>query len=494
MKISSYIKLRGKNSGLSNVFGTSIIATCLKLKVEYLVILFFLCRLIGITNPPLELSHNWRQVTGLMVARNFYEIESNVFKPRTDETQGKTGIIGMEFPALNALHYLLAKIFSYQHWYGRIINLLISSLGLLFFYKLIVISDFTEQHARYAFFLLAASIWFSFSRKMMPDTFCVSLMFIAIFTVFKYIHTNNAFYILAFIVLSTLAALSKIPAAMYLVLVIPICMAYPCSRYQRLLLVFSMLIPIAAVGFWYFYWNPKLAFEYGNWYNSGRSLHTGFTELKSHIHLVAQRFYFDAFCGYTGFLMSVTGIVLVVYNKFRKALITVMFIAVMFLIYILKSGYFFYHHNYYIIPFVPVLAFLAAYPLTLITSQRLTVFCISCIALEGILNQQHDFFIKPSETYKLQAEQIMNRMSQKQDLIAVAGSLNPQVLYFSHRKGWVCTNSQLTDKTFIRQLVLHHCKYILVNLHEEKPQNSNTIPFNVCFKNADFMVLSCDTL
>ena len=134
-------------------------------KIEYAVVLFFLCRLIGITNPPLELSHNWRQVTGLMVARNFYENECNVFKPCTDETQGKSGIIGMEFPALNALHYLVAKICSYQHWYGRIINLFISSLGLLFFYKLIVISGFTEQHARYAFFLLAVSIWFSFQEK-----------------------------------------------------------------------------------------------------------------------------------------------------------------------------------------------------------------------------------------------------------------------------------------------------------------------------------------
>ena len=45
------------------------------LKIEYVIGLFFLIRLIGITNPPLEIAHNWRQVTGLMVARNYLEID-----------------------------------------------------------------------------------------------------------------------------------------------------------------------------------------------------------------------------------------------------------------------------------------------------------------------------------------------------------------------------------------------------------------------------------
>ncbi|MFZ9576093.1 MAG: hypothetical protein ACO291_04280 [Bacteroidia bacterium] len=463
-------------------------------KIEYAVVLFFLCRLIGITNPPLELSHNWRQVTGLMVARNFYENECNVFKPCTDETQGKSGIIGMEFPALNALHYLVAKICFYQHWYGRIINLFISSLGLLFFYKLIVISGFTEQHARYAFFFLAVSIWFSFSRKMMPDTFCVSLMLIAIFMIFKYIHTNNVYYILAFIALSTLAALSKIPAAMYLILVLPICIAHSCTGNQRLLLMFSMAIPLAAVGFWYFYWNPKLALEYGNWYNSGRSLQTGFTELTSHLNQAAQRFYFDAFSGYAGFLMCITGIILMVYKRFRKALITVILLASIFLVYILKSGYFFYHHNYYIIPFVPVLAFIAAYALTCITSKRIVVTCIIIICIEGILNQQHDFFIKPGEYYKLQAESVMNSVSIQSDKIAVLGSENPQVLYFSHRKGWVCTENHILDKAYWRNLYRNQCKFILVNMHEVSSQHISQLPFKTCYKNLDFTVLQCDSL
>ena len=70
-------------------------------RIEFWIVLFFIIRLIGITNAPLEIAHNWRQVTGLMVARNFLEVDSAIFYPRIDDTQGGTGIIGMEFPLLN---------------------------------------------------------------------------------------------------------------------------------------------------------------------------------------------------------------------------------------------------------------------------------------------------------------------------------------------------------------------------------------------------------
>lgn len=463
-------------------------------KIEYVIVFFFIIRLIGITNPPLELSHNWRQVTGLMVARNFYENHFDMFKPCTDETQGKTGVIGMEFPLLNALHYGFAKVFGYQHWYGRLINLIISSLGILFFYKLIVISGFTEQHARYAVFLLAASIWFSFSRKMMPDTFCISIMIIAIFMALKYLNTQNVLYLAAFIILSTLAALSKIPAAMYLILLFPVCFVYSKSTYQRLLLLCAISIPLLAVWFWYFYWNPKLALTYGNWYNSGRSLQIGFLELISHLKLLAERFYFDAFSGYLGFILSLAGLLLLVYNRFRKALFAVMLLTLVFCIYMIKSGYFFYHHNYYIIPFVPVLAFTGAYALTCITSKRIVVTCITFICIEGILNQQHDFFIKPGEYYKLQAESVMNTVSIQSDKIAVLGSENPQVLYFSHRKGWVCTQNQILDKAYWRYLYRNTCKFVLVNTHEVSSEHILQLPFKTCYKNSDFTVLKCDSL
>ena len=47
--------------------------------IRFWLIFFFIIRLISITNPPLEILHNWRQTTVTMVARNFLEINSNIF-------------------------------------------------------------------------------------------------------------------------------------------------------------------------------------------------------------------------------------------------------------------------------------------------------------------------------------------------------------------------------------------------------------------------------
>ena len=104
---------------------------------RFWIALFFIVRLFGISDPPLEAAHNWRQVTVNMVARNFLETDSNIFYPRIDICGEKTGITGMEFPLLNYLIFLFSKLFGYTHWYGRLINLFVSSFGVYYFYLLI---------------------------------------------------------------------------------------------------------------------------------------------------------------------------------------------------------------------------------------------------------------------------------------------------------------------------------------------------------------------
>ena len=139
--------------------------------IRFWIVIFFLLRLIGITNPPLEVGHNWRQTTVTMVARNFVEVDNNILYPRIDIAGEKTGITGMEFPLLNYLIYGLSKLFGYQHWYGRLINLLISSFGLWFFFKL-VRKYFTEEVAFNATIILAVSIWFTPCPKLVPIKKC----------------------------------------------------------------------------------------------------------------------------------------------------------------------------------------------------------------------------------------------------------------------------------------------------------------------------------
>ncbi|MBA4058027.1 MAG: hypothetical protein C0490_25140, partial [Marivirga sp.] len=101
--------------------------------IRFWILFFFILRMYGITNPPLEVGQNWRQTDVLMIARNFYENNANIFYPTVDLGGGEmTGIVGTELPLLNYLIYLVSLVFGYDHWYGRIIVLIFSSVGIYF--------------------------------------------------------------------------------------------------------------------------------------------------------------------------------------------------------------------------------------------------------------------------------------------------------------------------------------------------------------------------
>jgi hypothetical protein len=83
----------------------------------YWVLLFFgMVQLVGITDPPLEMAHSWRQSFTAMVTRNYVENGMDWLHPRIDMAGEKSGIVGAEFPLFNYLSMLLSRCFGYQHW------------------------------------------------------------------------------------------------------------------------------------------------------------------------------------------------------------------------------------------------------------------------------------------------------------------------------------------------------------------------------------------
>ena len=189
--------------------------------IRFWIVFFFLLRLYGITNPPLESAHSWRQTTVTMVARNFYEVDNNPLYPRIDIAGEKTGITGMEAPVLNYCIYVMAEVFGYQHWYGRFINLLVSSFGLYFFYRLLR-KYFSEETAFYAAMILCVSIWFAYSRKIMPDTFSMSLLIMGFYYGSNYIERDEKkkqwMWLVACFALTALGVLAKLPSGYCLIL------------------------------------------------------------------------------------------------------------------------------------------------------------------------------------------------------------------------------------------------------------------------------------
>lgn len=412
---------------------------------SFWIVLFFAVRLIGITNPPLEGGHSWRQVTGLMVARNFLEVDANILLPRVDTNGGKDQIIGMEFPLLNYLHYLLSLLFGYTHWYGRLINLCITSFGIFHFSRLIS-KVFNERTGLYTALALIFSIFFSYSRKMMPDTFSVAFALMTLHFAYQYLKEKKRAALGYFMFCALIALLSKVTSGLVLSALLLFSFDRKLDRRKWLKLCGGFILILVPVYYWYFVWNPELATEYGRWYNQGMSWKEGWQEISNNLSATAKRFYFYAFYAFSGCLLTIWAVVCAIRERHKPLLGLMLIYSIFGLLYMVKSGFFFHHHNYYVIPFTPFLALLVAYGLTKIKKSWLSISLICVLGLESVANQQHDFFIKEEVKYKMQLEALMDGISTKDEKIVVLGAGNPQLIYLSHRKGWLRSEAQLHDK------------------------------------------------
>ena len=133
-----------------------------------------------------------------------------------------------------------------------------------------------------------------------------------------------------------------------------------------------------------------------------------------------------------------------------------------FLLFIMKTGAVFPLHNYYIIPFTPIMALMAGYAINQIP-LKFQYMLLILIAIEGIANQQHDFHIKESQLYKLKLDQLTDKYIPRKDLIIINGGPSPQDIYFSHRKGWTVDNIHVMNPVFVDSLISLGAKHLIID-------------------------------
>ncbi|MDE0871957.1 MAG: glycosyltransferase family 39 protein, partial [Flavobacteriales bacterium] len=275
--------------------------------IRFFILFAALIRLVNITSPPVEVGHNWRQSTGLMVARNFVEEKLDVFHPRVDMAGQLSGITGMEFPLLNAAHAAVSKVFGYEHWYGRLIVLLLSSWAMWSLYCLLKGVQ-NERMSRATIVVLTASLWFGYSRKIMPDVFSCSLVILGVHAFAQGWQSHRKRQWIAWSALGALAItaglLSKLPSGILLAGFLPFLPVI--SGHWKCKSSLVLLLPgILGVLWWYFLWSPSLVENYGFWhFFMGKSGSEGWVELMNQPGVWAKHFYDHSlkFVGFAVFL------------------------------------------------------------------------------------------------------------------------------------------------------------------------------------------------
>lgn len=409
--------------------------------LRFWMVVVFLLQLPFITQPPIDSSHTWRQTLTGTVARNMANGEGNLFYPVIDHNGASTGIIGMEFPVYNAAIAGMIKVFGFRHWYGRLINLLLTLLGVFCFSKLVeAISD--KRTAFWSGLLLLCSLWLIFMRKIMPDTLSVSLVLTGVWLGYRYLLGKNMLNAIGYFALVSLGLLSKIPAAVVLApfgLMVYIT-TVPYGR--KALIVGLTFISVVLLTFWYFVWVPQLVstYEYPLYFT--RDLATGLIELSLEKGLILSQFLFNSFYSYLTFALVVVGLFLASANKEKRIVLAGVISAGIFFYFIIKTGMVFPKHNYYMIPIIPAMAMFAGYGIAHFPYKKWVPFVVSLLVIESLANMQHD--VHPKNKWYTGLESKMNEFSTRSDLVLCNGGVGPQMMYFMNRRGWTMNTDVIT--------------------------------------------------
>lgn len=463
---------------------------------RFWLILTVLIKLYGIWNPPLEAWHTWRQVNVLMVANNFFEIP-NLLYPKIDSNGPYSGITGMEFPLFNYCIYLCNRFFGESYMYGRLINLIISTCGLLFFYKLCK-KLVSEKQALLALVLLSFSEWFMFSRKIMPDTLSISLVIISFYFAYKFLKIKGHFLSLfLYFIFALLGGLIKLPA---LIILSPLTYWFftdsGVDNKNRLLFLVSSTLVLVPIIWWYFYWFPYLNHTYElDYYFMGNSFSHGLYEIITHFHFVLLRFSKSAM-GVSGFIILMLGVYVFFKskNQFYKRTFLITFLVS--LVFIVKSGFAFHHHDYYILPLIPFLAFLASFSHSFI-SKKWFLPLIALFVIEGLLTQMRDLSVKRTHKDYLSYYQNWKALGlEDTSKVVLNNGKNPTKLFFLKQQGWILQNDSIfhSPSDTLEYSIRNGAKYAVV--FEDVDPNAERftkLGFDQIAKTRDYYVFELDS-
>jgi hypothetical protein len=425
----------------------------------YILSISILIKFIGITLPPLEVSHHWRQALTNMVALNFHEFGPDIMHPNDRFSGSAPGLAPMEFPTLPFLIWMVSKIsHAFHDWYGRLIVLLFSVASLFSLYKTIKHFFDTEQ-ALLTSIILSFSLWMPFSRKVMPDILSFSLMLIAIHNFYLGLEKKHITRFILFALTFAVSLLTKISAIIYLPCFLFMLYAAELNWGHKLTLaagLFSLVIPAL---YWYFIYVPELALQNptGHFF-MGKRITEGFTELLNDPLGLLKRLFITPMHYVAGALF-----IAFIFTPGKNALAAKLLLATLLLLFplILKTGMHFIHHDYYVLPLVPFLSLCAA---SIIFHMRNSLWrwtIIIAICIEGCIHFYPDLKIHHDMRTLENLSAKLDRLKINSP-VAINGGLNPCAMFYTGRYGWSLCNKELMDPSNQKVLQKENCTAIII--------------------------------
>lgn len=325
-------------------------------------------------NRPPESAHVWRQCNTLAVARNFYQEDMNLFKPRVDNRFETNGVTGMNFPLYEYGVASLYKVFGEHNWVHRVLSLLIFSIGVIGLHRVVIALGAPNPQANFSSIaLLFFPDLFYFSISALPDILALSCTIWGLYFFIRWnatVVTNRRvpgdLYLSAAAILLMLCGLVKLyfllTGAFILGLMLPRFREYLAFPTLIRLLVFAVICVVPPL-LWYNYSIDLIARS--GLADFGLEVRYETDPVKA-LAILTQNIVSDLpelILNYVNTIFLLAGIYFVFRNRLYKNPLFTAFLSfsIAAVLYHLAELRQMQHHSYYMMPYYPVLAMMAGY-------------------------------------------------------------------------------------------------------------------------------------
>jgi 4-amino-4-deoxy-L-arabinose transferase-like glycosyltransferase len=434
-----------------------------------ILLIAFVYRIRGLFNPLLDY-HSWRQTDTATIAYNFYSTDMNIFKPRLNVFPE---IRELEFHIYPYIVAVLYHIFGFHEFIGKLVSIFFG-LGTIAFLYLLAKKYFNENVALFsAAFFAVAPMAVYYNRTFMPES---TMLFFSITTIYfltNWLENNKVVNYILSIVSFSLALLTK---ATSLYLAIPIIYLFVLRKKVSFSCFLYLFLSLLGPFLWYYYQHQVYMSAVGGesiwnigtdkWFNKNILLKPDFYRRIWLQHLGELHF------AYTGYLFFIIG--LFSHLKKEQEVFRIWVFAIFFYFIVVAVGN--YVHEYYQLPILlPGSALFGLGVVNLMKKiknlsfrykvllQIIMVIFLLWLPIYGYTKSRER--MRFCYVYKVAAEKL-TEISLPTDKIIVISDGEPEVLYYSKRKGWHFGYD--VDKNTLEWCASNGAKYLVYLAKEEK--------------------------
>ncbi len=347
---------------------------------RYLVlILFSVISIVShffILNAPPCGVHVWRQCNTLAMANNFTEEGFNILEPKIDRRNETNGITGSHFPLYEWGLAIIYKFLGTHNSIARIYSLLLFSLGLLAFYKILILQKIKPFTAFLgSLFLLFNPILFYDSANAMPDIMALSM---ALFALYYFIKLSQKRQISTLLLATLFAVIAGLIKFQFLIIPFASIVYFKWDRKNLIYLSLATFATTSLVILWYQYalklTEKNNLREYGLWIKP--------ITIQEKFNTFVNNLTIDTPELIVGWPLLIALIYLTFKTwrrfKFTSNIAFVVIGMLSFLLFYVVAIERFKHHSYYFISLIPFLIFAA---IQLIKTQKQAIKLASIILL-----------------------------------------------------------------------------------------------------------------